>query len=279
MYTKCSICFDALGPASIPVATRCGHLYCLDCATFNFARPDARCAICRTPHTLKKLVKLYPDYEQASQTPGPSADPRRAATAGRRPANASAPAMQGKVGMDIWDESTLVDIALDRADAAICRSNFRSEARADLRISLKALRSMLQTMYAKMEDNDRAAAVKAEVQQLKRENARLKAQVDEQKQRRRQEVKRAAAQWEQERGAFLTMHSGLQDKLQKLRSEMRSLEGKLAKSEEARVASEQEMKLWRKSANRSKKKYYVLKAETRASRRNADSDNDSLEVV
>lgn len=105
-----------------------------------------------------------------------------------------------------------------------------------------------------MEDNDRAAAVKAEVQQLKRENARLKAQVDEQKQRRRQEVKRAAAQWEQERGAFLTMHSGLQDKLQKLRSEMRSLEGKLAKSEEARVASEQEMKLWRKSANRSKKK-------------------------
>lgn len=111
MNPKCSICFDALGPDNSPVATRCGHLYCLECATFNFGRPDAACAICRAPHTLKKLVKLYPDYEQESQVSGP-----RLATAG--PGNASAPLMQG-TDMDTWDESTLVDIALDRCVYAL----------------------------------------------------------------------------------------------------------------------------------------------------------------
>ena len=60
--------------------------------------------------------------------------------------------------------------------------------------------------------------------------------------------------WERERDAFLTKHSELQDKLQKLKSEMGSVQGKLAESETSRAASEQEMKLWRKSANRYKKK-------------------------
>ena len=173
---KCSICFDALGPESGPVATRCGHLYCLDCATFNFGRADATCAICRTPHTLKKLVKLYPDYEPESQTAGPSAD-KRTATAGGRAAGSGAPAVQE---VDTWDESTLVDYAFVRrvytsallipgscsfrADAAISRSSYGGEARADLRVgrlcrpsnavlkgqqeSLRALRGILRTIYA-----------------------------------------------------------------------------------------------------------------------------------
>ncbi|KAI0722451.1 hypothetical protein C8Q72DRAFT_858872 [Fomitopsis betulina] len=270
MNPKCSICFDALGPDNSPVATRCGHLYCLECATFNFGRPDAACAICRAPHTLKKLVKLYPDYEQESQVSGP-----RLATAG--PGNASAPLMQG-TDMDTWDESTLVDIALDRADAAISGSSFRGETRADLRTSLKVLRSILQTIYAKMDDKDRTPVVKAEVQQLKRENTRLKTQLDEHKQRRRKEHKRAAAQWEQVQDAFLTMQCELQDKLQKLTDEKESVEDKLAESVKARAVSEEQMKLWRNSANKYKKKYYILKAE-RASRRKVDSDSDSLEVV
>ena len=112
MHMKCSICFDALGPDALPVATRCGHLYCLDCATFNFSRGDATCAICRAPHALKKLVKLFPDYEQESQAAEP--------TNGRN-TSSGAPGAQDA---DVWDESTLVDIALGRWVYAIGRLLF-----------------------------------------------------------------------------------------------------------------------------------------------------------
>lgn len=105
-----------------------------------------------------------------------------------------------------------------------------------------------------MEDTDQTTAVKSEVQRLKQDNTRLKSQLEEQKQRRRQEQKRVAAMLEQERDAFLTVHSELQDRLRRLRREMETMQGKVAESETSRVASEQEMKLWRKSANRYKKK-------------------------
>lgn len=54
------------------MTTLCGHLYCVDCATYNFASDDATCAICRRPHTLDELIKLYPDYERAKEGPSTS---------------------------------------------------------------------------------------------------------------------------------------------------------------------------------------------------------------
>ena len=114
-----------------------------------------------------------------------------------------------------------------------------------------------------MEDKDRALTTVAEVQRLKLENTRLKAQLEEQKQRRRKEQKRAAALWERERDALLVMHSEMQDKLQKLKSEVVSVQSTLAESEKTRVTSEQEMKLWRKSANRYKKKVREQRHTTR----------------
>lgn len=105
-----------------------------------------------------------------------------------------------------------------------------------------------------MDDKDRTPVVNAEVQQLKRENTRLKTQLDEHKQRRRKEHKRATAQWEQVQDAFLTMQCELQDKLQKLTDEKESVEDKLAESVKARAVSEEQMKLWRNSANKYKKK-------------------------
>ncbi|EMD37948.1 hypothetical protein CERSUDRAFT_93478 [Gelatoporia subvermispora B] len=54
------------------MATRCGHLYCTECATTNFNQDDAMCAICRRPWTFDELVMLYPDYSVGAP-PGASA--------------------------------------------------------------------------------------------------------------------------------------------------------------------------------------------------------------
>ncbi|TFK92262.1 hypothetical protein K466DRAFT_513814 [Polyporus arcularius HHB13444] len=59
---RCSICLDALGATSKPMSTLCGHIYCLDCATFRFGSHPS-CAICRSPQTLEQMIRLYPDWE------------------------------------------------------------------------------------------------------------------------------------------------------------------------------------------------------------------------
>lgn len=72
MNATCSICLDTLGdqPEVPPMATRCGHLYCLTCATFHFASSDTTCAVCRTPHGLDALIKLYPNYTESAAGDG-----------------------------------------------------------------------------------------------------------------------------------------------------------------------------------------------------------------
>ena len=84
MNSTCSICLENFSdqPDVPPMATRCGHLYCLTCATFHFAEPRASCAVCRTPQELEGLVKLYPNCSSSSSSDaGPSA--RRARVARR----------------------------------------------------------------------------------------------------------------------------------------------------------------------------------------------------
>ena len=59
---RCSICLDTLNATSKPMTTLCGHIYCLDCATFRFSAHPS-CAICRKQQTLDKMIRLYPDWE------------------------------------------------------------------------------------------------------------------------------------------------------------------------------------------------------------------------
>ncbi|KZT71424.1 hypothetical protein DAEQUDRAFT_724407 [Daedalea quercina L-15889] len=110
MNAKCSICFEVLSEDVPPVATRCGHLYCNDCATFNFGRPGARCAVCRTPHLREDLIKLYMDYEKQEVSYEVAKQPR-SSTSREQSFNAGHCVMKGA---DTWDVRTLVDVAVDR---------------------------------------------------------------------------------------------------------------------------------------------------------------------
>ena len=60
---RCSICLETLDDATKPMTTLCGHIYCLDCATFQFTREEPSCAVCRKRHSLDQMIRLYPDWE------------------------------------------------------------------------------------------------------------------------------------------------------------------------------------------------------------------------
>ncbi|KAI0748634.1 hypothetical protein C8Q80DRAFT_1354396 [Daedaleopsis nitida] len=59
---RCSICLDMMGNLAKPMTTTCGHIYCLDCATFHFTASPS-CAVCRKNQTLQAMIRLYPDWE------------------------------------------------------------------------------------------------------------------------------------------------------------------------------------------------------------------------
>lgn len=84
MHARCTICQDTLDEANTPMTTLCGHLYCVECATYQFANGGV-CAICRTgPYELDALIKLFPDYEHA---PAPAQLPESSNRRTRRDAS------------------------------------------------------------------------------------------------------------------------------------------------------------------------------------------------
>lgn len=71
------------------MSTLCGHLYCVECAAYQFANGGV-CAICRTgPYELDALIKLFPDYEHA-----PAERPESSTRRSRRDAPQSSRAME-----------------------------------------------------------------------------------------------------------------------------------------------------------------------------------------
>ncbi|KAF0701272.1 Aste57867_8201 [Aphanomyces stellatus] len=59
---SCPVCLDAI---ELPVATKCGHIYCTHCLDQWWApgRKSARCPTCNKRLLLKDLVKLYPYFD------------------------------------------------------------------------------------------------------------------------------------------------------------------------------------------------------------------------
>ncbi|KAI0807901.1 hypothetical protein C8Q74DRAFT_1189531 [Fomes fomentarius] len=58
----CTICLDTLDDAARPMSTQCGHIYCMDCATFRFSL-NPSCAVCRQPQSLDNMIRLYPNLQ------------------------------------------------------------------------------------------------------------------------------------------------------------------------------------------------------------------------
>ncbi|KAL6301767.1 hypothetical protein BKA93DRAFT_795773 [Sparassis latifolia] len=98
---RCSICFEGLCEEKCPMTTPCGHMYCIDCATYNFVEPGSFCAICRRPQTLDTLIRLYPDYGDDTEQRASSSKRGRNADMGREVIDACAAVLKsGDYGAD-----------------------------------------------------------------------------------------------------------------------------------------------------------------------------------
>ena len=74
----CRICLDALHEKKM-ISTKCGHIFCAECANIIFARTRTRvpCPVCRKPNTHSQLIRLFPEWELAEDpaTPKPKRTP------------------------------------------------------------------------------------------------------------------------------------------------------------------------------------------------------------
>ncbi len=74
----CRICLDALHEKKM-MSTKCGHIFCSECANVVFARARVRapCPVCRKPNTYSQLIRLFPEWELTDRppTPKPNANP------------------------------------------------------------------------------------------------------------------------------------------------------------------------------------------------------------
>lgn len=97
MSVRCSICLEDFNDRNTPLATVCGHLYCIDCATYNFANEGSACAVCRRQHTLDALIRLYPDYDSAGPSRSPAPKQRVLGEWGNDVLDASHTVLEGEV--------------------------------------------------------------------------------------------------------------------------------------------------------------------------------------
>lgn len=64
----CRICLDGLENKTA-MSTTCGHIFCAECATQQFAYTRPLCPVCRRPQTFDQLIRLFPEYGSTSEDP------------------------------------------------------------------------------------------------------------------------------------------------------------------------------------------------------------------
>ncbi|KZT71425.1 hypothetical protein DAEQUDRAFT_130447 [Daedalea quercina L-15889] len=175
-----------------------------------------------------------------------------------------------------------IDLLCPRVDEVSARDIPEHEHSniVDMRKTLKSVRRTLQAVCHSMEQMaaERITHLEAEVRHREKENATLGEHAKELSRQRRRARKVATTQLNKERADFQAKESEIQAKLRRLKDDLSATKDELRQCEERRTQANEEMKLWRGSATKNKKKYYALKAQRSVAKKDNDSD-DSLEVV
>ncbi len=87
---NCPICLEELDAHNTPVAMPCGHMYCLDCATFWFNQSDVpqKCP-CGRAFKGDEIIKLWTGADDSQAPCASTSTPRREGTTQGRAALAA----------------------------------------------------------------------------------------------------------------------------------------------------------------------------------------------
>ncbi|EIW51759.1 uncharacterized protein TRAVEDRAFT_67585 [Trametes versicolor FP-101664 SS1] len=266
----------------------CGHIYCLDCATFHFSQADPFCAVCRKPQTLENMIRLYTDTDDGFTRDDASAmgeddqlslspvSVRSIERAGEDAAGAVKKAIAGRADMDeaLVACNTFVNSVTPRE-----RAHINEELLRDIAFQLTLVQRVLK-------DNEvQVTRLKEEVQTARAAETKARLRIDQQRRllkRAEKEqveaVKGLAAQQERYDILYQQCIVATEDAT---RTRVRA-----AKAVNEFEEMEQEMKEWRERAAKVTKKYYALKSELKQLKQAAQGQphrsrarSDDLEVV
>ncbi|KAI0780431.1 hypothetical protein BD413DRAFT_497075 [Trametes elegans] len=287
---RCKICLEVMDSSSTPMSTQCGHIYCLDCATFHFAQGDPFCAVCRKPQTLDTMIRLYADSDEGttrddahgmSEADELSSSPisvRSIERAGQDAVNTVKQAIAGKEDMKdaLLACNTFVNCVPPRE-----RPHINEDLLREMLFQLTLVQTVLK------DNEERVTRLKEELQQVRAAETSARVQIEERR--------RAARHAERQYATAIKELKALQGRYENLyQNYLTSTEDytKLGvRNAQLKTALEDktaEMEQWREQAAKATRKYYALKKDMRELKRaaqgsqrygHARAGSDELEVV
>lgn len=152
------------------------------------------------------------------------------------------------------------------------------ETATDVKALLKSTRAAVREVDSKIGTFERIRSLEVELEKYRKKYRELKSQIKitrhSQEKERAEDKRLLAREQSQGQDSLRELHKKLESK----KSELAVVQEKMERSEESIKKLDEEMKLWRTSSIRYKKKFYALKAGVKA-RNRGDSSDDSLEVI
>ncbi|EJF66283.1 hypothetical protein BD309DRAFT_888533 [Dichomitus squalens] len=282
---RCSICLDSLDDAKKPMTTLCGHIYCLDCATFHLARMEQpSCAVCRKAQPLDQMIRLYPDWED-SEPRGDSRTAEGGVSVSSSPVSVRSIERAGEDAVDAIKQA--IADRQDAHDALLTCNTFVNSVtdRERPHINTQLLHEVsfqLSLMSTKMkDDNDRLRRLRSNAQNARANEAYLRSQI--------QQHQATNERLEKEKNYLQSKIIQLEDRIALLERQCGlSAEDagrqrvKAGKAQNELEEVKQQCDEWRQAAVRAKKKYHALRnkiEETKRAARRGPSNDTSDDLV
>ncbi|KAI0820207.1 hypothetical protein BC628DRAFT_1413253 [Trametes gibbosa] len=273
------------------MATQCGHIYCLDCATFHFSQADPFCAVCRKPQTLDNMVRLYLDDDEEcvrgsageeNQEGGMGSSPVSVMCIERAGEDAAATMKRAIAGREDMQDALLACNTFVNSVTPRERPHINQELLHDIAFQLTLVQTVLK-------DNDaQVTRLEKEVHAAKAKETQARTQAEEQRRllrRAEKELTAASKKWDAQREAYeLLYQQCIVATEDASRQRVRA-----AKAENQTEEFAEETKQWRERYTKATKKYYVLKNELKQLKQAAQgrsrhtqprtTGSDDLEIV
>ncbi|KAI9061499.1 hypothetical protein FKP32DRAFT_1594475 [Trametes sanguinea] len=279
-----------MGSEATPMATQCGHIYCLDCATFHFSQSDPFCAVCRKAQTLENMIRLFPDSEENSaegksnemhddeQISSSPISVMSIERAGQDAVNTVKKALAGREDMQdaVLACNTFVNCVTPRE-----RPHINEELLQDIAFQLNLVQTALH------DNQDKVTRLKNEVQRARAAETAARLQIDGHARALRRAEKQLAAK-NNELQAQKERYELIYQQCIVATEDSTRMRVRVEKVLQDLEDMSEEMQKWKEQATKAKRKYYALRSEIKELKQAAQSGaghghrrsaSDDLEVI